>query len=57
VVGETDEVVARVAVGGDDGLGLQQAVGTVRVAVEVAAEEATLSILEQVSCQGSSSFG
>ena len=53
VVGEAEEVVAGVAVGGDDLLRFPQAVGPVRVAVEVAAEEAALSsVLEQVPCQG-----
>jgi hypothetical protein len=47
VVGEADEIVAGVAVGAYDFLRLDQAVGAVGVAMEVAAKEATyFSVLE-----------
>ena len=53
VVGEADEVVARLAVGAHDLLRLAQSVGAVRVAVEVAAEEAAFySVSEQVLRHG-----
>ncbi len=41
VIGETDEIVARVAVGAYDFIRLEQAVGSVGVAMEVATKEAT----------------
>ena len=46
VVGETEEVVAGVAVGQGDVFGTPLAVRKVRVAMEVAAEEASLSVSE-----------
>ena len=53
VIGEAEEVVARLAVGAHDLLGLAQSVGPARVAVEVAAEEAALySVSEQVLRHG-----
>jgi hypothetical protein len=52
VVGKANEVVAGVAVGAHDLLGLPQAVRTVRVAVKVAAKKAAFSPLEQVPRQG-----
>jgi hypothetical protein len=49
MVGEADKVVARLAVGAHDLLGLQQAIRPVGVAVKVAAVEAAPpSVLEQV---------
>jgi hypothetical protein len=46
VVGETDEIVSGLAVGGGYLFGLQEAVGSARVAVEVAAEKSAVTILE-----------
>ena len=54
MVGEADEVVARIAVRTHGVLRLKQAVGPVGVAVEVAAEEAAFfSVLEQILYHGS----
>jgi hypothetical protein len=50
VVGEDDKVVAGVAVGGGDILGLHAAVGPVRVAVKVATKEAAFSVLQYTLC-------
>jgi hypothetical protein len=50
VIGQRDEVVARVAVGGRDLAWRPQSVGSVGVTVEVAPPEASVAIREQISC-------
>ena len=53
VVGEAEKVVARLAVGAHDLLGLAQSVGPARVAEEIGAEEAAFySVSEQVLRHG-----
>jgi hypothetical protein len=53
VVGEAEEVVARLAVGAYDLLGLEQSIGPVGVTVKVAAKEAaSVCPFEQVSYHG-----
>jgi hypothetical protein len=56
VVRKAEEVVAGVAVGADDVFGTPLAVRKIRVAVEVAAEEAALPAPQQIPCQGYSSL-
>ena len=54
VVGEADKVVACFAIGAYDFLRIDQAVGSVGVAVEVAAKEATyFSVPQKIPLHGS----
>jgi len=48
VVGEGDEVIAGVAVGGGDALRLPVAVGAVRAAVQVAVPEAPVAVAQKI---------
>ena len=52
MVGEDDEVVARLAIGGDDVLGGPVPVRSIRVTVEIAAEETSSSATQKFLTHG-----